>query len=345
MNAAAVLPRTGFKFMIAVRSGPDAGAVYQLLPPRVTIGRDPSSNNVVVNDPKVSRNAAIIEFSPQDISILDVSGRGNLSVNGHVGERLSIKGGDLIRVGSSELTFVVEAMVIQDPQVPALAGHQGGGLALAGAPGGMAQGLRQPGMGGAASPNAAPRSSSKKGAKAGNRGPFYIIAGLVFAGLIYVGMSEPAAKKLDKGLRTTSEIEKEISETDARVADVAKKRSFRTEEEKTRYEEAQKHYLEGFRDYQKGNYSRAMRSFETARAIDPEHVLARRYYRQAEKQRDEAVTQLLLEGRRYREKNMFSRCSAAIEKALVLMVNKDDLKYKQADAMKKECDLLQDRRF
>ena len=70
MNAAAILPRTGFKFTISVRSGPDAGAVYQLLPPRVTIGRDPSSNNVVVNDPKVSRNAAIIEFSPQDISIL-----------------------------------------------------------------------------------------------------------------------------------------------------------------------------------------------------------------------------------------------------------------------------------
>lgn len=345
MNAAAVLPRTGFKFMIAVRSGPDAGAVYQLLPPRVTIGRDPGSNNVVVNDPKVSRNAAIIEFSPQDISIVDVSGRGNLSVNGHIAERLSIKGGDLIRLGSSELTFVVEAMVIQDQQVPALAGQQGGGLALAGAPGGMAPGFRQPGMGGAASPNAAGRSSSKKGAKAGNRGPFYIIVGLVFAGLLYVGLSEPAAKKLDKGLRTTSEIEKEISETDARVADVAKKRSFRTEEEKTRYEEAQKHYLEGFRDYQKGNYSRAMRSFETARAIDPEHVLARRYYRQAEKQRDEAVTQLLLEGRRYREKNMFSRCAAAIEKALVLMVNKDDLKFKQAEAMKKECDLLQDRRF
>lgn len=330
MNAAAVIPRTGFKFTISVRSGPDAGAVYQLLPPRVAIGRDPSSNNVVVNDPKVSRNAAIIEFSPQDISILDVSGRGNLSVNGQIGERLSIKGGDLIRLGNSELAFVVEALVIPDPQMPALISPQHNG-----------------GMGGAANPGLSARrsSSSKSKGKAGNRGPFYLIVGLVLGGLIYIGMSDTAAKKLDKGLRTTSEIEKEISETDARVADAAKKRSFRTEEEKTRFEEAQKHYLEGFRDYQKGNYSRAMRSFETARAIDPEHALARRYYRQAEKQRDETVTQLLLEGRRYREKNMYSRCSAAIEKALVLMVNKDDLKYKQADTMKKECDLLQDRRF
>lgn len=335
--------------MIAVRSGPDAGAVYQLLPPRVSIGRDPSTNNVVVNDPKVSRSAALIEFTPEDITIVDLSGRGNLSVNGRTGDRLSIKGGDVIRVGNSELTFVVEAMILPDANLPALQGRNenGGGLALAGDAGQMAR-QRQGGMGGgpniggAASPR--PSTSTSRGKK-GNRGPFYLIVGLIFAGLIYAGTAEQKAKRLDKGLRTTSEIEKEITETDARVAEAAKKRTFRTEEEKTRFEEAQKHYIEGFRDYQKGNYTRAMRSFETARAIDPEHVLSRRYYRQAEKQRDEAVTALLLEGRRYREKNMYSRCTAAIEKALVMMPNKDDVKYKQAESMKKECDLLKDNRF
>lgn len=349
MNSAAVLPRTGFKFMIAVRSGPDAGAVYQLLPPRVSIGRDPSTNNVVVNDPKVSRSAALIEFTPEDITIVDLSGRGNLSVNGQTAERLSIKGGDIIRIGNSELSFVVEAMILPDANLPAVQGRmdQGGGLALAGDAGPMAR-QRQGGMGGgpAFGGGASTRSSSNSSrAKKSNRGLFYLIVGIIFAGLIYAGTAEQAAKKLDKGLRTTSEIEKEISETDARIADVAKKRTFRTEEEKTRFEEAQKHYIEGFRDYQKGNYSRAMRSFETARAIDPEHVLSRRYYRQAEKQRDEAVTALLLEGRRYREKNMFTRCTAAIEKALVMMANKDDVKYKQAESMKKECDLLKDNRF
>lgn len=334
MNAAAVLPRTGFKFTIAVRSGQDAGAVYQLLPPRVALGRDPESNNVVINDPKVSRNAAVIEFSPENIFVVDLTGRGKVAVNGRTAERTSIRGGDVIRLGDTELQFVVEAMNIAAPNLPAV--HHEQGFAV---PSGMAPPPRQ------APPNHGHHASIRTPQKGGNRGMFYMIVLLVFGGLIYVGMSDSVAKKLDRGLRTTSEIEKEISETDARVAEVTKKRSFRTEEEKSRYEEAQKHYIEGFRDYQKGNYSRAMRSFETARAIDPEHVLARRYYRQAEKQRDESVTQLLLEGRRYREKNMFARCAAAIEKALVLMPNKDDIKFKQADAMKKECDLLQDRRF
>ena len=343
MNSAAHLPRTGFKLMLVVRSGPDAGAAYQLLPPRVTIGRDPESNNVVVNDPKVSRNAVVIEFAPEEISIVDVSGKNKLNVNGNSGgqsgERVSIKGGDVIRLGDSELAFVVEAMQLPSlvPNLfPNAQSERNAPLSLVGASPHLGHGVH-----GAA--QSKPKSSRSK--KSGGRLPFYLVVGALLAGAIYIGNTQQTRKKLDRGIRTTSEIEKEITETDSRVAEAAKKRTFRTEEEKTRYEEAQRHYIEGFRDYQKGNYTRAMRSFETARAIDPEHVLARRYFRQAEKQRDEIITQQLLEGRRYREKNMFARCSSALEKALVMMPNKDDLKFKQAEAMKKECDVLGDRRF
>lgn len=312
--------------MISVRAGPAAGATYQLLPPRVTIGRDPASNSVVINDARVSRNAAIIEFQPEQITVLDVSGKGKLTVNGNHGERHSLKGGDIIRLGDSELVFVVEAM--QLPAVP-------NALQFADA------GMGAPQMGGSADPRPAkaPRASHKK-----QKSPatFYLVVAMIFGALIYVGTSEQGPKKLDSGLRSTSEIEKEMSDTDARVAAVTKKRAFKTEEEKTRYDEAQKHYIQGFRDYQKGNYSRAIISFETAMGLDPENVLARRYYRLAQKQKDEAITNLLLEGRRYREKNMYSRCSAAIDKALVLMTNKDDLKYKEAEKIKQECDLLQE---
>ncbi len=335
MRAVAPLPRTGFKFVINVRSGPAAGATYQLLPPRVSIGRDPASNNVVVNDPRVSRNAVVIEFTPEQIVALDISGKSKLSVNGVPGDRHSIKGGDVLQIGESELVFIVEALQLPATPVqggglaPALPGNGGFGAPPAGAPSGGFDSGAQP--------------ANRKTQKKGGRGPLYLIVALVLGGIIIIGSGEEKAKKLDAGLRTTSEIEKEISETEARVDAIAKKRQFRTEEEKTRYEEAQKHYLRGFRDYQKGNYPRAIGAFETAIGLDPENVLARRYYRLAQKQKDEAITNLLLEGRRYREKAMYTRCSAAIEKALVLMTNKDDLKFKEAEKIKKECDLLQER--
>ena len=102
---------------------------------------------------------------------------------------------------------------------------------------------------------------------------------------------------------------------------------------------------EGFRDMQKGQFVRAMGAFGTARAIDKNHPLAERYYKLAEKQRDEMIADLLLEGRRYREKSMFSKCSAAFDKALALMPNRDDPKFKNAEALKSECDLSLKNRF
>jgi hypothetical protein len=334
----APLPRTGFKFMISVRSGPAAGATYQLLPPRVSIGRDSATNNVVLIDPRVSRNAAVIEFSPDEIVILDVSGKAKLSVNGIPGDRHSIKGGDVIQVGESELIFIVEALHLPVHNPPPTGGiapvfpeHHGLGPTLAGNPRGRIE----------TEPHLRSRRSRPK--RGGGRGPLYLVVALILGGIIIIGKSEQNSKKLDAGLRTTSEIEKEISETTARVDALTKKRQFRTEEEKTRYEESQKHYLRGFRDYQKGNYTRAISALETAIGLDPENVLARRYYRLAQKQKDEVITNLLLEGRRYREKAMYARCSSAIEKALVLMTNKDDLKFKEAEKIKKECDLLLER--
>ena len=57
MNMNAPMPRTGFKFMLTVQNGPDTGATFQLLPPRVSIGRG-ADCNVILNDPRVSRVAA-----------------------------------------------------------------------------------------------------------------------------------------------------------------------------------------------------------------------------------------------------------------------------------------------
>ena len=128
---------------------------------------------------------------------------------------------------------------------------------------------------------------------------------------------------------------------------MSKNRQFKSEEERRRYEEAQAHYLMGFRDFQKGNYSRAMKSFETARAIDPNHEMAKRYYSLSARQRDEFVARHLLEGRRYKEKNMYTRCVSSLDKALKALgeTSDQDLKVKEAKALRNECDALTKERF
>jgi hypothetical protein len=338
MSTALAAPRTGFKFMLTVRSGPDAGATFQLLPPKVSIGRG-SENHVALSDPRVSRQAAVIDFSMEKIVVSDISSRQSMRINGQPTAKSSIKDGDIIQLGDTELAFIVEALPLQQPI--AMAPPQG--LTSPGPlrpPAGFPPpsmhnpGFDSPQMGYSSRPTGAASPSGGDQSK----GRFYLIVALVLGGLIWLLNSEQKEKTPEKGLKTVQQIEEEIKFSEQRREVVAKKREFRSNEERTRHEEAQRHYMEGFRDYQKGQYLRAMKSFETARAIDPGHELAGRYYRLAEKQRDEMIDYLILEGRRYKEKNMFARCSSAFEKVLDAIPNKNHLKYKSAEALKRECD-------
>ena len=356
MRQAAALPRTGFKIVLTVRDGPDVGASFQLLPPRVTIGRG-GSNNIALNDQRVSRQAAVIDFTTEQIVITDMSGRESLMINGYTMKEASLTDGDLIRIGETELKFIVEAMPLSPPP-GAVAGvtgqtktniirHDFGTPAATAGPG--------------ASPTAAPNYGAPSSYDAGFGSPtpqserlaaeeragkirFYAIVGAVVLVVVYVLSGETAKGKKDQGLLTVEQVEKNIKESETRQQAIEKRR-FKNEEEKTRFVEAQKHYLTGFRDYQKGQWGRAIRSFETAQAIDPKNELAGRYKRLAEKKRDEMINMLTLEGRQYREKSMYTRCSAAFEKVLDESPNKQDVKYKAAEALKKECDLLADEKF
>jgi pSer/pThr/pTyr-binding forkhead associated (FHA) protein len=326
MSGALAQPRTGFKFLIAVREGPDVGATFQLLPPRVTIGRG-ADCNVILNDPRMSRNAAVIEFSMEQITLSEMSGRQAMMVNGQVMEVASIRDGDVIRLGETEFKFIVEAIplvpILQNQRMPAQANPKAAG------PNGF-------------QPPPRPRSAADptSGGLTGKQ-KFYGIVGLGLVLFLWLMTSGTKPKNLDKGLKTTEEMQEEIKASETRQSDLAKARVFKTTEEKTRYEEANRHFLEGFRDYQRGQWVRAMRSFETARTIDPAHGLAGRYFKLAEKRRDELIAVLTLEGRRYYEKNMYTRCSAQFEKVLGMIQNETDLKYQSAMALKKECDLQQ----
>lgn len=328
MSAAAQMPRTGFKFMLKVKDGPDAGAAFQLLPPHVTLGRG-ADCNVILNDPRVSRMAATIDFSMEHIILKELSIRQVMQVNGVATTEASIKDGDVIQIGDSVLEFHVEALQLAPPRAMAAAQMQGRALDMGAVPGAGAR----------------PRQN-RRPASGGSNNMKLIIGVLVI--LLVAGLmmpDSPIKGTKDHGPRSKEDIEKDIKDSEKQHDDLLQKRVFKSDVEKTRFEEAQRHFNEGFRDYQKGQWGRAMRSFETARTIDPQHQLAVRYYKLAEKARDQMIADLVLEGRRYREKSMWARCSAQFEKVLDMIPNRDDVKYKEAEANKKLCDLQLEGRF
>lgn len=302
--------RPGFKFILKILAGPDAGSTYLLAPPQVAIGREPSNNHIVLTDLTVSRMAAVIDFSPQEITISDLTGKARISLNGAPVLRASLKGGDQIGIGDTMMSFQVEIVPLPSAGAPPLMSSASS----------------------SASRNSSPiRSAEQKSPL------FYALIGLIAIGLLYIITESPLVKKKGTRLRRETQLEQAIEVANERANEALEKRQFKSEEERTRYEEAQKHYLEGFRDYQKGIYSRAVTSFQVALGIDSQHVQARRYLKLAEKSRDEMISQLMDEGRRYREKGMFARCAAAFEKALVQIPRKSDLRYKEAEVLYREC--------
>ena len=314
--SAHLMPKVGIKFTLVVSQGPDAGAVFQLIPPSVTIGRG-GENHVILTDPRVSRQGAMIEFDVDQIVITNLSPKVHLFVNGYPIEKAQLNNGDIILLGSTEMQFNVEAL--------ALAPHQ-------------------------PSPMAQPRSSAtaRPSPLTGRRPPnrmFLIVVGVLVIGAIYISMETEKKPGRKVKLTTPADIEAEMKKSQAIQEAQDQKRVFRTEEERTKYNEANKHFLEGFRDFQKGQFVRAIRSFETARIIDPNHALAVRYHRMADKARDELIAKMTLEGKRYREKSMFKRCSAAFEKVLDEIPNRNDLRYKEAEQFKRECDSRVESKF
>ena len=58
------------KYLLEILDGPDKGAQFQLVAGEINIGRG-DTNDVVLNDPRCSREHAVLRISPQAVMIED----------------------------------------------------------------------------------------------------------------------------------------------------------------------------------------------------------------------------------------------------------------------------------
>ena len=79
---------------------------YDLIKDVVTIGRDSTSDIVVGTDPRVSRAHAELRLTDGNWFVVDLDSRNGTEVNGRLVSRHPLRDGDLLRVGSTALTYV-----------------------------------------------------------------------------------------------------------------------------------------------------------------------------------------------------------------------------------------------
>jgi pSer/pThr/pTyr-binding forkhead associated (FHA) protein len=359
MSAAApLLSTTMARITLTVQTGPEKGVTFQLLPPSVTIGRG-ADNDIALTDPKCSRRQAVVHLMPQGLQLEDTSGRQTTLINGHPIVEPSLKNDDLIQIGETTLLLKIE---LPTPPAALLAvPNFNTGISISSRTGFSlnsqitppprdTMGVQSPfnsttNIGFQIGPKASERlrvTPTENGKQ--NRVRFYAIIGILgLAAFWFIGGSGKMKVK-DPGIRSSQDVETDIKNADERLENLAQAKKFKSAEEEIRYQEAHRHYLDGFRDYQNGQYSIAMRSFETALAIDPDHALARHYHEIAARRRDEIIAASLQDGKIYRDRQMFTRCSATLQKVLFEVANPEDLRFKEAQALKRECDLIQQRK-
>lgn len=92
-----------------VRKGPSPGEQFYLDRPTVTIGRDPESD-IFLNDMTVSRVHAVLTVSECEVSVRDAGSLNGTYVNGMCVDSAVLCNGDLLQIGTFQMSFLSEAV-------------------------------------------------------------------------------------------------------------------------------------------------------------------------------------------------------------------------------------------
>lgn len=290
------------KYLLEILEGPDKGAQYQLVAGDIKIGRG-EHNDVILHDPRCSREHAVIKISSQAIFIEDRGSSTGISVDGQRGSRAFLSNGSKIQIGST--VFVFKRMANQTPAVT----H----------PAQEVQNYKAP---------------QKPKADNGKLKFYAILGSVVLVLAVLLSSNDPKPVVVD-----TPTIDQEI-ELSKQRQDALIKDQIKSGKASRQYLDAQASYTKGLRDYREGLYKSAVSSFSAAIAIYPEHPTARRYLRLAQLKLDEQIQFLMQEGTRSMEKNRYQQAKSSFKNAMLLINDPENKVYIEARGRYNECVLL-----
>lgn len=90
--------------MLIIKSGRKSGATFPLRKKVINMGRD-SSNEIVIDDPKSSRQHAKIKLEGDNFVIYDLASSNGTFVNGEKITSVKLNDGDEIKIGDTVFAF------------------------------------------------------------------------------------------------------------------------------------------------------------------------------------------------------------------------------------------------
>jgi pSer/pThr/pTyr-binding forkhead associated (FHA) protein len=324
-NAAlAIMPASATKWTVV--SGPMTGAVRLMNAPSFVVGRAPECDLVIVNDPKCSRKHAQVMSDGFVCEVISLNDKNLVAINGREVERGNLADGDVVTFGDTQVQYnTTTAQQLGDSQVALV-------------PPVTNPSIRSP------KPIGRPRSRgrSRSSTQTGSRN-FYII--LVVVGLLFYWLfsSSPAKKKAAE-IRSEQQIQNDI-DTANKLREAAEMSLVRKGDLSVTGRQAQENFVRGFRDYKKGQFERALMSFQACLALDPQHVLCTRYSRLAQRKFDELIQWEMVLGRKYRDQSQYMACRSSFRNVMVMVKDANSKVFQEAKANYDACDALVEGRY
>jgi hypothetical protein len=301
-----------------VLNGAMKGSVRMMNLSQFTIGRSSDCEFVITNDPKCSRRHALVMTDGVQCFIQSLNENNPISVNSQELEKARLVDGDVVTIGETQIQFNVASFPAVQAPHPSYAQ--------------VAPRSSTPRTG---------RSSSRK-AQGGGSKRLLIYGGLALV-VAWVFLDSPKKKK-ELELRTEQQIQADI-EAANKLKDISDQQAMKRLDGSLTSQQAQENYVRGFRDYKKGQYERALVSFQACLALNPEHVLCNRYLRLAQRRFNELVQYQIVLGRKYRDQNQYKACRSAFRNVMVMVKDANNASYKEAKANYEACNSLVEGRF
>ena len=140
---------------------------------------------------------------------------------------------------------------------------------------------------------------------------------------------------------TDKKSENEISKPDIKLIEEKTQKLIQEHEQlglqTETYKKAQKFYIQGFRDFKKGQFERATRLFQSCLALEPTHVLCNRYVTLSQRKFSEIIQYHIVLGRKYLKQYQNQSCVTTFKNVMIMVKNTKDPLYKEAEANWKLC--------
>lgn len=293
---------------LTVLSGPSKGSTFQLVGQTISIGRD-ADNDIVIKDDKVSRKHALLTINPNGIYIENINPRNFITTQKGQVQNLIITTNTKIKLGDTQI-------VINIP-------------------------TKQPAMSLANQAQSGFSHSSQKAKMSGldkGRIRFYSIVALILGALAYFILS-PGKKETDAPKFNTQEVITEKLEQTKEQLSNLKNRKIEDRNMIIFNQKVKSFYIKGFRDFQQGQFDRAIASFSACLSLSPSHQLCNKYLHLSQKKKDELIQYHMRSGRRSLDKKQYQSCMSSFKNVIYTIQNSSDPVQQEAELNHEICEL------